>query len=460
VEEKSLRKRLYSQAFFPGKMRYDAFVKSSVGVCETMLDVSWILENAQDFDAAMQLRGVSPCSKRIAQLDKERRQATSLLQEAQTQRHQLAKRIQESREDPSTLSHLSEEARCLKERLPVLEEQVNAAEKALEDVLSRLPNIPAEDVPPGKDEQDNVVLRHWGEKPTFSFSPKTHDVLGESLGLLDFSLAAILSGTRFAILKGALARLERALSAFMLDIHTKEFGYQEVSPPCLVRPEILYGTGQFPKFTEDMFSTTDGRWLIPTAEVVVTNFVREKILEEKELPLRFVAHTPCFRSEAGSAGRDTKGLIRMHQFSKVELVSITSPAQSETEFPRMVQAAETILQRLELPYRVMALSTGDMGFSAKRTYDLEVWLPGSDTYREISSCSWCGDFQARRMRARYRPSVRQEGSALPFVHSFNGSGLPIGRTLVAIMENYQQEGGSLRVPHVLKPYLEGQEVIG
>ncbi|MDR2412094.1 MAG: serine--tRNA ligase, partial [Holosporales bacterium] len=410
-----------------------------------MHDIKEILERPQEFDRALQTRGVSPCSMEIIEKEQQRRQAIRTLQDAQTRRHQFASCIAEAQKKGETLAPLSEEARLLKEYLPVLEKNVEVAEQALHELLSFLPNLPAEDVPQGKDEKDNVVLRHWGTKPTFSFSPKTHDVLGENLRLLDFSLAATLAGARFAILKGPLARLERALSAFMLDIHTREFGYLEVSPPCLVRPELLYGTGQFPKFAEDMFSTTDGRWLIPTAEVVVTNFVREQILEEKDLPLRFVAHTPCFRSEAGSAGRDTKGLIRMHQFSKVELVSITTPAQSDTEFQRMEQAAETILQRLELPYRVVALSTGDMGFSAKRTHDLEVWLPGAGQYREISSCSWCGDFQARRMNARYRSIPKEGKGPLQFVHTFNGSGLPIGRTLVAIMENYQQEGGSLRI---------------
>ncbi|MDR2416593.1 MAG: serine--tRNA ligase [Holosporales bacterium] len=422
-----------------------------------MLDVEKILATPAEFDEAMRLRGIGPCAEQIKKLDQTRRAALIVLQEAQTRRNQLARQIPAERAHPETFAQLSQEACQLKEHLPELEQRAEEAQTALKECLSHLPNIPAEDVPHGADEKANVVLRHWGEKPTFAFTPKTHDVLGEARGLMDFQLAAMLSGARFFVLKGELARLERALSAFMLDIHTKEFGYQEVSPPYLVRSEILYGTGQLPKFQEDLFCTKDGRWLIPTAEVVVTNFVREKILEEKDLPLRFVAHTPCFRSEAGAAGRDTKGLIRVHQFSKVELVSITTPTQGEEEFHRMVGAAEAVLQRLCLPYRVVALSTGDMGFSAKRTYDLEVWLPGSGEYREISSCSWCGDFQARRMQARYRPA--EKGAPLVHVHTFNGSGLPIGRTLVAIIENYQQKGGSIAIPDALKPYINGQEMI-
>ncbi|MDR0407122.1 MAG: serine--tRNA ligase [Holosporales bacterium] len=425
-----------------------------------MHDLGWILENPIDFDTAMRLRGAEPCSEQIKALDQQRRKALTTLQEAQTRRNQLAKLIPEARTHSETFAALFQEARLLKERLPALERQIEKIQAALETLLSCLPNIPSSNVPHGKDDKDNVILRYWGEKPIFPFLLKPHYVLGEERNLMDFDLAATLSGARFTVLKGGLARLERALSAFMLDIHTKEFGYQEVSPPYLVRPELFYGTGQFPKFKEDAFSTTDGRWLIPTAEVVVTNFVREKILEEKELPLRFVAHTPCFRSEAGAAGRDTRGMIRMHQFSKVELVSITTPDQSDVEFNRMVQAVEAVLQRLMLPYRVVALATGDMGFSAKRTYDLEVWLPGAGEYREISSCSWCGDFQARRMQARYRPVSKASGESRPvFVHTFNGSGLPIGRTLVAIIENYQKEGGAIKVPDALKSYMDGQEII-
>ncbi|MDR1910552.1 MAG: serine--tRNA ligase [Holosporales bacterium] len=422
-----------------------------------MLDVEKILEDPEAFDAAMRLRGVEPCAKQIKALDQRRRTALSVLQEVQTKRNQLAKQMPLERDHPETFGRLSQEACQLKGILPDLEHQAEEAQTALKEFLSCLPNTPADDVPHGVDEKANVVLRRWGEPPTFAFTPKTHDVLGETRGLMDFQLAATLAGARFSVLKGGLARLERALAAFMLDIHTKEFGYQEVSPPYLVRPEILYGTGQLPKFQDDLFCTTDGRWLIPTAEVVVTNFVRNKVLDEKDLPLRFVAHTPCFRSEAGAAGRDTKGLIRVHQFSKVELVSITTPAQSEAEFPRMVGVVETVLQRLRLPYRVVALSTGDMSFSAKRTHDLEVWLPGAEEYREVSSCSWCGDFQARRMQARYSPVVK--GSSPMYVHTFNGSGLPIGRTLVAVIENYQQEGGSITVPDALKPYMDNQETI-
>ena len=316
--------------------------------------------------------------------------------------------------------------------------------------------MPLDDVPDGGGEADNVVTRIEGEKPSFSFTPKEHFDLGESLGMLDFETAAKISGARFAVLSGALARLERALAAFMLDIHTTEYGYQEVVPPVLVRDEALFGTGQLPKFAEDSFRTENGYWLIPTAEVPLTNLVREQILAESDLPKRFTAHTPCFRSEAGSAGKDTRGLIRMHQFSKVEMVSIVHPREAMDELERMTGCAEEILKRLGLSYQVLTLCTGDMGFTARKTYDLEVWLPGQDSYREISSCSVCGDFQTRRMKTRFREAG---GKTLHFPHTLNGSGLAVGRTMVAVLENYQLEDGSIMIPEALRSYMGGLERI-
>ena len=319
-----------------------------------------------------------------------------------------------------------------------------------------MPNIPADDVPDGEDEDDNVELRCVGDKPIFDFDVRDHVDIGESLGLLDFEAASKLSGSRFVVTRGALARMERALSALMLDLHTDEFDYTEVNPPLLVRDEAAYGTGQLPKFEEDLFKTTTDHWLIPTAEVPLTNLVAGDILDEAKLPLRFTAHTPCFRSEAGAAGKDTRGMLRQHQFTKVEMVSICHPAASADEHERMTGCAEEVLKRLGLHYRVVVLSTGDLGFSAQKTYDIEVWLPGQDRYREISSCSNCGGFQARRMRARFRPEDRK---GTDFVHTLNGSGLAVGRTLIAVIENYQQADGSIRVPDALKPYMSGIEVI-
>ena len=328
--------------------------------------------------------------------------------------------------------------------------------EALRDLLAGLPNIPAPDVPPGADEADNQEVRRWGE-PFAIAAPKDHTDLGEALGLMDFEAAARMSGARFVVLKGQLARLERALGQFMLDLQTREHGYLEVSPPLLVRDEAVFGTGQLPKFAEDLFHTEDGRWLIPTAEVSLTNLVREQITPAEELPLRLTALTHCFRSEAGASGRDTRGMIRQHQFQKVELVSITTPDQSEAEHERMVECAEAVLKALELPFRTMLLCAGDMGFSARKTYDLEVWIPSEGRYREISSCSNCGDFQARRMNARTRAAGEKGGR---FVHTLNGSGLAVGRTLVAILENYQDENGAIAVPQALHPYMGGLTRIG
>jgi seryl-tRNA synthetase len=326
----------------------------------------------------------------------------------------------------------------------------------IDEILAGLPNLPAEDVPDGPDETANQVLRHHGDAPHFDFTPLSHEAIGEGLGMMDFARAGKLSGSRFVVLRGTLARLERALGQFMLDLHTTKFGYTEVSPPLLVRDGALFGTSQLPKFSEDQFRTTEGYWLIPTAEVPLTNLVADEILDEGTLPLRYTAWTPCFRSEAGAAGKDTRGMIRQHQFEKVELVSITRPEDSVAEHERMTKCAEEVLKRLGLAYRLMLLSTGDMGFAAQKTYDLEVWLPGQGTYREISSCSNCGAFQAQRMKARYRPAGGK--GTLP-VHTLNGSGLAIGRTLIAILENFQRHNGAVAIPSVLQTYMGGQEVI-
>ena len=344
-----------------------------------------------------------------------------------------------------------------KDRQAAIEARAGELKAALDRALAVLPNLPADDVPDGLDESHNKLVRQHGAPPGFPFAVKDHAAIGENLGLMDFARAGKLSGARFVVLYGQLARLERALAQFMLDIHTREFGYREVSPPLLVREETAFGTGQLPKSAEDMFQTTQGLWLIPTAEVSLTNLVADEILEEAALPMRVTAWTPCFRAEAGAAGKDTRGMIRQHQFSKVELVSIAHPDQSEAEHERMTACAEEILKRLGLAYRVMLLCAGDMGFSARKTYDLEVWLPGQNTYREISSCSNCGDFQARRMKARFRP---KEGKGTRFVHTLNGSGLAVGRTLIAVLENYQGGNGTVAVPDALKPYMGGLEVIG
>ncbi|MGE3935773.1 MAG: serine--tRNA ligase, partial [Rhodospirillaceae bacterium] len=343
-----------------------------------------------------------------------------------------------------------------RDRMQALEATVAELAQSVDEAVQTLPNLPAADVPPGRDEADNRELRVVGARPSFGFKPRDHIELGEKLGLMDFGRAARLSGARFVVLTGALARLERALAAFMLDIHTREFGYTEVNPPLLVRDGAAFGTGQLPKFGEDLFRTTTGHWLIPTAEVPLTNLVADEIVEEAALPLRLTAHTPCFRSEAGAAGRDTRGMIRLHQFNKVELVSVAHPDHSAAEHERMTGAAEEVLKRLGLHYRVIVLCTGDMGFSAQKTYDIEVWLPGQEAFREISSCSNCGDFQARRMKARFRPAG-QKGTR--FVHTLNGSGLAVGRTLIAVLENFQRADGGIDIPPALRPYLDGLSAI-
>jgi len=423
-----------------------------------MHDIRLIRTDPKAFDLALARRGLDPLAAELVALDERRRALATELQVALARRNEASKAIgaakANKREDEAQA--LMAEVAVLKERLPALEADEKNAAQLLEDALAALPNLPAPDVPDGADEDGNAEISKWGEQPAFTFDAAEHDMFGPALGL-DFETAANISGARFAMLRGQLARLSRALGQFMLDIHTTEFGYEEVAPPVLVRSDALFGTGQLPKFSEDLFQTTDDRWLIPTAEVSLTNIVREKILAEAELPLRFTALTPCFRSEAGAAGRDTRGLIRQHQFDKVELVSITAPEASADEHERMAQAAQAILERLGLPYRKMLLCTGDMGFSATKTYDLEVWLPGQKRYREISSCSNCGDFQARRMNARYRPETDAKGTR--FLHTLNGSGLAVGRTLVAVLENYQQPDGSVRVPDILLPYMGGLTVL-
>lgn len=415
-----------------------------------MLDIKWIRENPEVFDQALKNRGFESSARSIIALDEERRKAIQNLQDVQNRRNQVAKRIGELKRQGADVESLMEEASLLRDTLSKEEEGVRTFEEQLKALLDVLPNIPASDVPIGTSEQDNVVVHLWGNKPTFPFTPKQHFEIGEDMGLMNFEEGAKLSGSRFVVLKGELARLERAIAAFMLDVHTQEFGYLEVSPPYLVRGQAMYGAGQLPKFAEDAFVTTNDYWLIPTAEVPLTNLVAEEILEPNQLPLRFVAYTPCFRSEAGAAGKDTRGMIRQHQFHKVELVSIINPELAENEHQRMLGAAQSILERLEIHYRTVVLCTGDMGANPQKTYDIEVWLPGQEAYREISSCSNFGDYQARRMNTRFR----DEGKTR-FVHTLNGSGLAVGRTLVAILENYQQEDGSVIIPGVLRSYMGG-----
>ncbi|MEM8935562.1 MAG: serine--tRNA ligase [Pseudomonadota bacterium] len=422
-----------------------------------MYDIKTIRENPDGFDAGLARRGLGPRAREVLALDEEARKFTQTLNDLQARRNAASKEIgaAKGRGDEDEFNRLREEVDAIKTEMPEIEEAQKQKRDAVKSILEALPNAPADGVPEGADEDANVEIRQWGVPPKNN-AAQEHFEIGEGLGLMDFETAAAMSGARFVLLKGGLARLERAIASFMLDLHTGEFGYTECQPPLLVRDEALYGTGQLPKFSDDLFKTTGDHWLIPTAEVSLTNIVRENILDEAELPLRVTAWTPCFRSEAGAAGRDTRGMIRMHQFSKVELVSVTKPEDSEAEHERMTECAEEVLKRLELPYRTMVLCTGDMGFSARKTYDIEVWLPGQERYREISSCSNCGDFQARRMNARSRAKGEKETR---FVHTLNGSGLAVGRTLVAVLENYQEADGSVAVPDVLKPYMGGVEKI-
>jgi seryl-tRNA synthetase len=423
-----------------------------------MFDIRWIRENPDAFDAGLARRGLSVMAARAVEIDGRRRACQTELQEIQARRNEASKAIgtAKGKGDHGAADALMKEVGDLKERTKSLEEDERLIVAELDAFLAGIPNLLAEDVPAGKSEADNVELRRVGTPPTFGFNVKDHVDLGAGLGQMDFEGAAKMSGSRFVVLKSGLARLERALGDFMLDLHTREHGYTEISPPLLVRDEAVFGTGQLPKFKEELFRTTDGRWLIPTSEVPVTNLVRESILDEDALPLRLTARTPNFRSEAGAAGKDTRGMIRHHQFWKVELVSITRPEDGPAEHERMLACAEEVLKRLDITYRVVTLCAGDTGFSARKTYDLEVWLPGQGGYREIASHSWCGDFQARRMDARYRP---KEGKGTRYLHTLNGSGLAIGRTLIAVLENYQQADGSITIPEALRPFMGGQAVI-
>ncbi|BAE51325.1 serine--tRNA ligase [Paramagnetospirillum magneticum] len=422
-----------------------------------MHDLKSIRDNPDGFDAGLKRRGLEPKAAAILDLDTRRRAAQTAFQEMQARRNDASKQIGALKKSGGDASALMDEVASLKERMPAAEEEDKALGAEIESILASIPNLPASDVPDGPDEDHNVELRKWGTPKSFAFTALDHDAIGAKLGLMDFDGAAKLSGARFVVLKGQLARLQRAIGQFMLDLQTVEHGYTEMDPPLMVKDGAAFGTGQLPKFGEDLFKTNTGHWLIPTAEVPLTNLVSDEILDEKALPLRMTALTPCFRSEAGAAGKDTRGMIRQHQFHKVEMVSIAHPDASGAEHERMTQCAETVLQRLGLAYRVIVLCTGDMGFSAQKTYDIEVWLPGQQRYREISSCSNCGDFQARRMKARFRPEG-EKGTR--FVHTLNGSGLAVGRTLIAVMENYQREDGTIEVPEALRPYMGGLEVIG
>jgi seryl-tRNA synthetase len=471
-----------------------------------MHDIKWIREHPDDFDAALARRGLAGEAKRLITVDERRRAVITKLEQAQARRNAASKEVGDAkkRKDEAKAQALMAEVADLKAAIPALEAEEKAASRELDEALAQIPNLPLADVPDGEDADGNVEHHKFGAKRDYKFTPKQHFELGEGLGLMDFEAAAKLSGARFVVLKKGLARLERALGQFMLDVHTNEHGYTEVSPPLLVSDDVMFGTAQLPKFSSDQFQTytedvrkrdaeedfkstwalaiaaaeregmataknltvgaagfqyhenKDRYWLIPTAEVPLTNLVRESILDEDALPMRLTACTPCFRAEAGAAGKDTRGMIRQHQFIKVELVSITTPDQSKDEHERMLSCAEEVLRRLDLHYRVVTLCTGDMGFASQKTYDIEVWLPGQNMFREISSCSVCGEFQARRMSARYRT---KEGRHVRHVHTLNGSGVAVGRALIAVMENYQLADGSIAVPDVLQSYMGGIKVI-
>jgi seryl-tRNA synthetase len=422
-----------------------------------MHDIRAIRADPAAFDAALARRNVAPMSEAIVAFDAERRQALGALQEKQARRNALAREIGQGKKQGADTAALEAEGTALRQEMEALEAIAARAEADSRARLESLPNILDPDVPDGADETANVVLKTWGEPPRANAPARQHFELGETLGLMDFAAAAKLAGARFTVLRGALARMERALGQFMIDLHTAEHGFEEMAVPSLVNDAAVYGTGQLPKFAEDLFRTTDGRWLIPTAEVPLTNLAAGEITPEWRLPVRLAALTDCFRSEAGSAGRDTRGMLRQHQFRKVEMVVIAHPDQSDAEHERMTRCAETVLERLELPYRRVVLCAGDTGFGAAKTYDLEVWLPGQAAWREISSCSNMRDFQARRMNARFRAA---DGKTLGFVHTLNGSGVAVGRALIAVMENHQQPDGAIRVPEVLRPYMGGSGVIG
>jgi seryl-tRNA synthetase len=420
-----------------------------------MLDIKNIRENPDQVDKTLAKRNYQPVSKEILEQDTKNRALIAELQLIQEERNAKSKKIGElaSQGDNNEIENIKNEVSALKSKLQELEIDQKLSQQSLIDLLSVIPNLPSDEVPIGN-ESKNKEIKLIGEKKEFSFDLKEHFDLGEELGLMSFEQATNISGARFVVQKGKLARLERSIANFMLDLHTTEFNYEEANVPILVKDSALYGTGQLPKFEDDLFKTTNDYWLIPTAEVPLTNLSRGNILDIADLPKRFVSHTPCFRSEAGSAGRDTRGIMRQHQFYKVELVSLTSEEKSQEEHERMLSCAEEVLKRLDLHYRVVILSTEDMGFSAKKTYDIEVWLPGQKAYREISSCSNCGDFQARRMNSKYK-----EDGVTKFLHTLNGSGLAVGRTLIAIMENYQNSDGSIEIPHVLRPYMNNDSKI-
>ena len=419
-----------------------------------MHDLIYIRENPTEFDNAMKLRGEESLSSKILELDKIKRETQTVLQNLLSDRNKLSKEIGSLKSKKLDANIQIKKVEDIKSKINSLKELEEIKDNELNTILSRLPNIPHKSVPFGKNENDNIKYREWGNKPDFSFKPKVHYEIGENLGLINFELASKLSGSRFVILKKQISKLERAISNFMLDKHTEENGYIEYSLPFLVKDESLYGTGQLPKFGEDLFTAGDDHWLIPTAEVPLTNLVRNEILNINQLPIRSTSYTPCFRSEAGAAGKDTRGMLRQHQFTKVELVSVVEPQYSDQELERMLECAESILKDLNIHYRVMTLCSGDMGFSAKKTYDIEVWLPGENTYREISSCSNCGDFQSRRMNARYKIDNKNL-----FVHTLNGSGLAVGRTLIAILENYQMNDGNVEIPKVLQKYYNNKNTL-
>ncbi len=423
-----------------------------------MHDIKAIRDNPQAFDAGLARRGLAPLSASLLALDESKRVTMQKLQDAQGRRNALSKEIGMAmgKKDLALADKLKAEVAGLKDAISAGEEQERVQTKDLNDALAVIPNIPLSVVPDGKSEHDNVEVRQWGAKPVKNFEPQQHFDIGEGLGLMDFEIASKLSGARFVVLKGALARMERALAQFMINLHTDEFGYSETYAPYMLREEAMYGVGQLPKFEEDLFKTTSGHYLIPTAEASLTNLVREQVLDEAKLPIRMTAYTPCFRAEAGAAGRDTRGMIRQHQFSKVELVSIATPEQSDAEHERMTGCAEEVLKRLNLHYRTIVLCAGDMGFGSRKTYDIEVWLPGQNAYREISSCSQFGDFQARRMEARCKASDAKQAR---YVHTLNGSALAVGRTMVAVLENYQNDDGSVTIPEVLQPYMGGMTII-
>ena len=419
-----------------------------------MHDINFIRTNPVEFDNRIKLRGLTNCAEKINKIDEERRNTQTVLQNILAERNILSKKIGEIKSKKEDATVIIKKVEKLKDQISSLKELEKIKEDELSAILCRIPNLPSKDVPVGDNEKHNTQYKIWGNKPKFTFKAKRHFEIGENLNLMDFDLASKLSGSRFVVLKGMLAKLERAIAQFMLDKHTIENGYTEMNVPFLVKDDALFGTGNLPKFGEDLFTAGDSHWLIPTAEVPLTNLVREQIINEKELPMRVTSYTPCFRSEAGAAGKDTRGMLRQHQFTKVELVSITTPEDSKQELERMLSSAESILQDLNIHYRVMTLCTGDMGFAANKTYDIEVWLPGENAYREISSCSNCGDFQARRMNAKYKNENKND-----FVHTLNGSGLAVGRTLIAILENYQTADGNVEIPKVLQKYFNGQTTI-